>query len=189
LSSAPSGDASPADLAKLGRPLLWGVVGGRVRWRPRFMLTPNGWPPEEILPNPFDYARLEVAHDSPEFCPRFDPILYAAEPDFSVSGSRLSWWEGRHFHWVTLESASFSWGARLMAKGRNPYRPGTARQRAISQGCPEKEIGPHPSDGRPGKIARKASARKAARNSRSPSAAVTLHRHAAASTLCFALAR
>ena len=31
-----------ADLAKLGRPLLWGVVGGRVRWRPRFILTPNG---------------------------------------------------------------------------------------------------------------------------------------------------
>jgi hypothetical protein len=89
-----------ADLGKLGRPLLWGVVGQRVRWRPRFALTPNGWPPEQIQPNPFDYARLGVAHDTPEFRPRFDPILYAAEPDFSVSGSRLSWWEGRHFHWV-----------------------------------------------------------------------------------------
>ena len=94
-----------SDLAKLGRPLLWGVVGGRVRWRPRFALTPNGWPPEEILPSPFDYARLEVAYDSPEFCPKFDPILYSAEPDFSVSvsSSRLCWWEARHFHWVTRD--------------------------------------------------------------------------------------
>jgi hypothetical protein len=103
-----------ADLAKLGRPLLWGVVGGRVRWRSRFILTPNGWPPEQILPNPFDYARLEVAHDTPEFCPRFDPILYSAEPDFSVSGSRLSWWEGRHFHWVTRD------GKRVLFIGSMP---------------------------------------------------------------------
>ena len=42
-----------ADLARLGRPLLWGVVGQRVRWQSRFALTPNGWPPEQILPNPF----------------------------------------------------------------------------------------------------------------------------------------
>ena len=49
-----------ADLARLDRPLLWGVVGQRVRWQSHFALTPNGWPPEQILPNPFDYARLEV---------------------------------------------------------------------------------------------------------------------------------
>jgi hypothetical protein len=92
-----------ADLARLGRPLLWGVVGQRVRWQSRFALTPNGWAPEEILPGPFEYARLGVADDSPEFCPRFDPILYSAEPDFSVSGSRLCWWEPRHFHWATRD--------------------------------------------------------------------------------------
>ena len=89
-----------ADLARLGRPLLWGVVGQRVRWQSRFALTPNGWPPEQILPNPFEYARLWVAADTPEFCPRLDPILYSMEPDFSVADSRLSWWEARHFHWV-----------------------------------------------------------------------------------------
>ena len=92
-----------ADLARLGRPLLWGVIGQRVRWQSRFALTPNGWPPEQILPSPFEYARLGVAHDTPEFCPRFDPILYSAEPDFSVSDSRLSWWEARHFHLVTRD--------------------------------------------------------------------------------------
>ena len=94
-----------ADLARLGRPLLWGVIGPPVRWRPRFALTPNGWSPEEILPSPFAYARLGVAYDSPEFCPKFDPILYSAEPDFSVSvsSSRLCWWEARHFHWATRD--------------------------------------------------------------------------------------
>jgi hypothetical protein len=102
------------DLAKLGRPLLWGVVGGRVRWRPRFALTPNGWAPEEILPNPFEYGRLEVAHDRPEFCPRFDPIMYSAEPDFSVSGSHLCWWEARHFHWATRD------GKRVLFIGSTP---------------------------------------------------------------------
>jgi hypothetical protein len=89
-----------ADLARLGRPLLWGIVGQRIRWQSLFALTPNGWAPEEILPNPFEYARLEVAHDTPEFRPRFDPILYSAEPDFRVSDSGLSWWEARHFHLV-----------------------------------------------------------------------------------------
>ena len=89
-----------ADLAKLGRPLLWAVVSQRIRWQPRFALTPNGWPPEEILPSPFEYARLGVAYDTPEFCPRFDPILYSGEPDFAVSDSYLSWWEARHFHLV-----------------------------------------------------------------------------------------
>ena len=54
-----------ADLARLGRPLLWGAIGPRLRWRPRFALTPNGWAPEEILPNPFEYGRLEVAHTRP----------------------------------------------------------------------------------------------------------------------------
>ena len=92
-----------ADLARLGRPQLWGVIGPPVRWRPRFFLTPNGWPPEEIGPDPFEYARLRVAVDTPEFCPRFDPILYAEEPDFSVSGSRLSWWEARHIRWGTRD--------------------------------------------------------------------------------------
>src|SRR6516162_316523 len=50
-----------ADLAGVGRPLLWGAVGQRVRWQPRFALTPNGWPPELILPYPGTYARLGVA--------------------------------------------------------------------------------------------------------------------------------
>ena len=105
-----------ADLARLGRPLLWGAIGPRLRWRPRFALTPNGWAPEEILPNPFEYGRLEVAHDTPEFCPRLDPILYSAEPDFSVSvsSSRLRWWEARHFHWVTRD------GKRVLHIGYMP---------------------------------------------------------------------
>jgi hypothetical protein len=105
-----------ADLTRLGRPLLWGVVGRPVRWRPRFGLTPNGWPPEQICPGPFTYARLRVAQDTPEFRPRFDPLLYSAEPDFrvSVSGSRLCWWETRHFHWVTLD------GKRVLFMGCPP---------------------------------------------------------------------
>ena len=103
-----------ADLVRLGRPLLWGVLGQRVRWQSHFALTPNGWPPEQILPNPFDYARLGVAHDSPEFCPRFDPILFSAEPDFSVSGSHLCWWEARHFHLVMRD------GKRVLHIGSAP---------------------------------------------------------------------
>jgi hypothetical protein len=87
-----------ADLARLRRPLLWGAVGQRIRWQPRFKLTPNRWPPEQILPGPFDYARLGAAHDTAEFCPQLDPILYSVEPDFSVSNSGLHWWEARHFH-------------------------------------------------------------------------------------------
>lgn len=90
-----------ADLATLGRPLLWGVVGTRLRWQPRFALTPNGWPPNRILPHPATYARLGVAHDTAEFCPRFDPILFSAEADFYISNSRLHWLEARHFHLVT----------------------------------------------------------------------------------------
>ena len=88
-----------ADLARLGRPLLWATVGQRVRWRPRFALTPNGWPPELILPHPATYARLGVARDAAEFRPRFDPILFTAEPDYFIFESRLSWFEARHFHW------------------------------------------------------------------------------------------
>jgi hypothetical protein len=103
-----------ADLARLGRPLLWGTVGPRLRWRARFALTPNGWAPEEILPNPFEYARLEAAHDTPEFRPRFDPILYSAQPDFRVSDSGLSWWEARHFHLVTRD------GKRVLIIGYMP---------------------------------------------------------------------
>jgi hypothetical protein len=94
--------------------VLWGVVGPPVRWRSRFALTPNGWPPEEILPSPFTYARLRVAYDTAEFHPRFDPILYSAEPDFSVSDSGLSWWEARHFRWVTRD------GMRVFCIGGTP---------------------------------------------------------------------
>jgi hypothetical protein len=105
-----------SDLARLGRPLLWGAIGHRrVRWLAQFELTPNGWPPEEIGPDPFEYARLELAYDTPEFRPRFDPILYSAEPDFYVSESRLQWWEARHFHWGTLD------GKRVLFMGRAPY--------------------------------------------------------------------
>jgi hypothetical protein len=105
-----------ADLATLGRPLLWGVISPPVRWQSRFALTPNGWLPEEILPNPFDYARLKVAYGTPGVCPRFDPILYSAEPDFSVSGSGLGlcWWEARHFHWVIRD------GKRVLHMGYMP---------------------------------------------------------------------
>jgi hypothetical protein len=103
-----------ADLARLGRPLLWGAIGQRVRWQPRFMLVPNGWPPELILPHPADYARLRVADDRPEFCPQFDPILYSAEPDYSVSDSGLQWWEARHFHWVARD------GKRVVFIGCTP---------------------------------------------------------------------
>jgi hypothetical protein len=67
------------------------------------MLTPNGWPPELILPYPAEYARLRVANDAQEFCPLFDPILYSEEPDFSVSNSNLHWWEPRHFHRVVRD--------------------------------------------------------------------------------------
>jgi hypothetical protein len=103
-----------ADLARLGRPLLWGVVGQRVRWQSRFALTPNGWQPEQILPNPFEYTRLEVAHDTAEFRPRFAPVLYSAEPDFRVSDSRLSWFEARHFHLVMRD------GMRVLFIGLMP---------------------------------------------------------------------
>jgi hypothetical protein len=92
-----------ADLARLGRPVLWGVVGQRVRWRSRFALTPNGWPPELISPYPGQYARLRVTDVTPEFRPRFDPILYSPEPDFRIGDSGLWWWEARHFHWVTRD--------------------------------------------------------------------------------------
>jgi len=95
-----------ADLAKLGRPLLWGVVGQRVHWQPRFTLTPNGWPPELILPHPAAYARLVVAHDAAEFCPRFDPILFSADQDFFILGSRLRWRDVRHFPDVRHFSSS-----------------------------------------------------------------------------------
>jgi hypothetical protein len=103
-----------ADLTRLGRPVLWGIVGQRVRWQSLFALTPNGWRPEEILPDPFEYARLELTSNTPEFCPRFDPILYSGEPDFSVSDSYLSWWEARHFHWVTRD------GKRVLHFGYMP---------------------------------------------------------------------
>jgi hypothetical protein len=86
-----------ADLARLGRPLLWGVIGQEVNWRQRFTLTPNRWPPELILPHPATYARLGVAHDAAEFRPRFDPILFTADLDFCILESRLCWLELRHF--------------------------------------------------------------------------------------------
>jgi hypothetical protein len=85
-----------ADLARLGRPLLWGVTSGRLRWYPRFTMSANGWPPEELLPHPAGYARLRVAHDGTDFHPRFDPILFAPGPDFFISRShRLRWLEAR----------------------------------------------------------------------------------------------
>jgi hypothetical protein len=86
-----------ADLARLGRPLLWGVVSDRIRWHPRFAMRPNGWGPEEWLPDPARYARLCVAPESAEFRPEFDPILYAADPDYFIFDSRLRWSEARHF--------------------------------------------------------------------------------------------
>jgi hypothetical protein len=86
-----------ADLCQFGRPLLWGVVSDRIRWQPRFTMRPNGWPHERVLPPPAAYARLGAADDADEFRPWFDPILYTADPDFSVSDSRLHWWEPRHF--------------------------------------------------------------------------------------------
>jgi hypothetical protein len=89
-----------ADLARLGRPLIWGVMSGRLRWHPRFTMKPNGWPPELISPYSATYARLGVAHDAAEFRPRFDPILYSADPDFLILDSRLCRFEARHFHWV-----------------------------------------------------------------------------------------
>jgi len=92
-----------ADLARLGRPLPWGSIGYRVLWRPQFALNPNGWPPEELSPSPFAYARLAVADNTPEFCPWFDPILYSPEPDFSVFDTGLQWSEARHIRWVTLD--------------------------------------------------------------------------------------
>jgi hypothetical protein len=85
------------DLAQLGRPLLWGIVGQGVHWQARFRLTPNGWTPDVMLPLPATYARLGAAHDAAEFRPQFDPILFSAEPDFLIFGSRLRWREARHF--------------------------------------------------------------------------------------------
>ena len=87
-----------ADLARLGRPLMWGVISDRIRWYPRFNMSPNGWPPEEVLPHPATYARLSVAHDIAEFHPRFDPILFSTDLDFVIIDSRLRWLEARHFH-------------------------------------------------------------------------------------------
>jgi hypothetical protein len=71
-----------ADLASLGRPLLWGVIGQQIRWQPRFELIPNGWQPQEMNPWPGEYARLAVARDTPEFHPQFDPILYGGRAGF-----------------------------------------------------------------------------------------------------------
>jgi hypothetical protein len=88
-----------ADLARLGRPLLWGAAGHRIRWQPRFKLTSNGHP-GSLSPDFREYARLGVAHDTVEFYPRVDPNLYATKPDFSVSGSRLHWSEARLVHYV-----------------------------------------------------------------------------------------
>jgi hypothetical protein len=93
-----------ADLARLGRPLLLGVVGQGVRWQPRFALTPNRWQPGGIAHWAAEYARLRVARDTVEFCPLVDPILYSTEPDFSVSESRLRWSEARFVRFVATAS-------------------------------------------------------------------------------------
>lgn len=81
------------DLARLGRPLLWGVVGLPLRWHPRFVTKPNKWLPTGWVPYPYIYARLSVAHAAAEFYPRFDPILFTPDPDFLVLKSRLYWRE------------------------------------------------------------------------------------------------
>jgi hypothetical protein len=109
-----------ADLARLRRPLLWGTVGQRIRWQPRFKLTPNGWSAEQILRGTFDYARLGAARDTPEFCPQLDPILYSVEPDFSVSGSRLCWPVPFLFHCVTRD------GRRAIFDGKRMIFIGSA---------------------------------------------------------------
>jgi hypothetical protein len=88
-----------ADLARLGKPLPWGVVSERIRWYPRFMLSPNGWTPEELLPHPATYVRLAVAHDGAEFRPQFDPVLCPAHQDFLLLGSRLRWLDARFGQW------------------------------------------------------------------------------------------
>jgi hypothetical protein len=73
------------DLARLGRPLLWGVVSDRIRWHSRFALDWDGWP-GNLFPYPTAaYARLIAWEDSAEFCPQFHPILYSADPDFTLS--------------------------------------------------------------------------------------------------------
>jgi hypothetical protein len=90
-----------ADLARRGRPLLWGATGQPVRWHPRFVMSPNGWTPDRILPHPATYARLAVAHDIADFRPAFDPILFSADPDFFIFDTRLRWRDTRDFDWVT----------------------------------------------------------------------------------------
>jgi hypothetical protein len=105
-----------ADLARLDRPLLWGavgqgidigqgiVIGQRIRWQPRFALTPNGRPLGWLTPYTPEYARLRVARDTAEFSPRFDPNLYSTEPDFFICISRLWWWgEADHFYYETCD--------------------------------------------------------------------------------------
>jgi hypothetical protein len=51
-----------------------------------------------MLPHPASYARLRAARHIAEFRPQFDPILYSADIDFVIIGSRLRWLEARHFH-------------------------------------------------------------------------------------------
>ena len=85
-----------ADLYQLGRPLLWGVSSDRIRWRPQFAVSRNGWPPEWFPYPASTYARLAVAPDSAEFEPRFDPILFTSAHDFFVSRDRLSWLDALH---------------------------------------------------------------------------------------------
>lgn len=91
------------DLARLDRPLLWGVCSDRIRWCPCFTVSPNGWSPEDILPWPATYARLRAAPDGVEFKPKFDPILYATNPDFFIFDGRLRWLEDRHFQVVARD--------------------------------------------------------------------------------------
>lgn len=95
-----------ADLTALGRPLLWGVTSGRLRWYPRFTMSPNGWLPEVMLPHPARYAQLGVVHDGAEFRPQFDSILYSADPDFFIFNSRLRWWDARHFDLVISDGCA-----------------------------------------------------------------------------------
>ena len=74
-----------------------------MRWHPRFVVGWNGWPVEWFPRPTATYARLGVAHDSEEFCPQFDPILYSADSDFFVSNSRLYWRDEGPFDPVTCD--------------------------------------------------------------------------------------
>ena len=85
------------DLARLGRPLLWGIAGTQLSWYPRLKMSPT-WPSNLIGPPLATYARLAVSDNSPKFRPAVDPILFSKKPDYAIDGLRLSWCED--FTWI-----------------------------------------------------------------------------------------